>query len=76
MGSFQDPMFWIVQHSLLRLGRPPPQNEHNGAVLFVQDPDRRIRELLPSNIPMGISLMGSHSKNGIQQHNALIRPLF
>lgn len=75
MRRLQDQMLRIIQHALLTLCRASPQDEYDRSVLAVQGHDCCIREFFPADTAMGICLMGSNRKYGIQHQNSLLRPL-
>ncbi len=75
MGRRQDQVLRIVQHRLFPLRRSSPEDKHDRAVLTVEHCDRGVRELLPSDPPVGVRLMGAHCQDSVQHENSLLRPL-
>ena len=73
MRRLQNQMLRIIQKFGLHLCRTSPQHKHNGTILPVHCADRGIGKFLPSDIPVGISLMRTHGKNCVQQQYTLLR---
>ena len=71
---FQNEVLRIVQHGFFHLSGSSPEQEHDRPILFVENPDRRVGELLPADALMGIGLVGPDREYGIQKQNALFCP--
>ena len=65
MRRLQNQMIRIIQHCRFALRRSPPQDKDNGTILPVQCHNRCIGKFFPSDSPMRVSFMRTHSKNRI-----------
>lgn len=74
MDRFEDRMFAFIYQHFLTLGICSPQQKHQSWLLVGELLDDCIRELLPTDILMGICLIFSHRKTGIKQKDTLLRP--
>ena len=71
---FQNEVLRIVQHGFFHLSGSSPEQEHDRPILFVENPDRRVGELLPADALMGIGLVGPDREHSVQKQNAFFCP--
>ncbi len=75
MDRAQYPMPLPIDHGCFPTGCTSPQHEDQTASPGIQHFDDPIGELLPPLLPMAVGLMSPHREHGIQQQDALIRPM-
>ena len=75
MGRFYDEVARVADEYLFAARGASPKDKDKRPVLLSDSPDRRIREGLPADPPVGVGLMGSHGEDRVEEEHPLLGPL-
>ena len=69
-------MFGCVNKALFGAGKVAPQQKYEAGTLFGEGVNDGVCKGLPADLAMGGRLAGAHGEYGVEQKDALIRPMF